>query len=140
MTTHCERCRALEAQILTTWAKVFPTVEWLDAETALRYMGAELESVTENRRRIAALETQYGELRQLAAECPLPRTFEEVQKAHDLLGCLMGLQEEVGSQAPGMLVAALDVLCWVLRHEHNPVFETVLSQLEAIAAERGIRP
>jgi hypothetical protein len=63
------------------------------------------------------------------------RTQEEIQKAHDMLVaiCLKevpspfsGNQEEAFS---GLSIAA-GVLCWVLEHDHNSVFEKLLADMQ----------
>jgi hypothetical protein len=72
---------------------------------------------------------------------PPPREFSEIQRAHDVIAGVV-LQWErfkdwfpVGTGAP--LVNALNTLCWVLQHDHNPAFEETLKQVEDTMAKRG---
>jgi hypothetical protein len=59
------------------------------------------------------------------------RTAREVYRAHDVLKAIV--LNEVPNPFEGALeiasmVSALDVLCWVLRHDHNNSFETNLAK------------
>lgn len=36
------------------------------------------------------------------------------------------------------LMISCDVLCWVLKHDHNPTFEENISKLEAQLKEIGV--
>jgi hypothetical protein len=108
----CERCRHLEELIFALWTKLFARVEWIDAETALRYFGVELESMrgtaADLSERIDVLEGQAATMRLLLpayrrvleaerarldgtvpkvadAEAIRLRPPEDVQRAHDAL-------------------------------------------------------
>jgi hypothetical protein len=67
------------------------------------------------------------------------RDWHEIQRSHDLLQALLA------GDIPGLLVepqgafhAAMDVLCWVLGHDHNPAFAENLEQIEQEFERRGI--
>jgi len=64
------------------------------------------------------------------------RDEAEVQRAHDMLaGIILG---EVPLPLPNdKLCCAIDVLCWVLRHDHNDSFAKNLMIIEMLAAEAG---
>ena len=66
---------------------------------------------------------------------PLPR----IERAHDLLaGILNGdVPLELAPEDERQAHTALDVLCWVLEHQHNPTFANNLHQLEEKARKRG---
>ena len=67
------------------------------------------------------------------------RDSEEIQKAHDALSAIIA--GEVPDPFEGgereTCVAALDVLCWILRHDHNPAFAENLAKVDAFLKERG---
>ena len=70
---------------------------------------------------------------------PAMRSQDELQRAHDLLhGIVLG---EVPVGVPEadrpILVASLDVLCWALRHDHNPAFAENLATFEEELARLG---
>jgi hypothetical protein len=67
------------------------------------------------------------------------RPTDEIIRAHDiLLAVSLGEIGQIPNEATfHALEAALDVLCWVLRHEHNPTFAANLATLEAFIAEQG---
>jgi len=75
------------------------------------------------------------------------RDREEIQRAHDILAALV-LQPEIGprldQEARRVLVINLDVLCWVLRHDHNVSFpgmlEVIEAQLELLGIQIGRHP
>jgi len=59
------------------------------------------------------------------------RTPDEIQKAHDVLWSVLMNETPVtlfGDSEIGAH-AALDVLCWILRHDHNKAFEENLEKL-----------
>jgi len=62
------------------------------------------------------------------------RDQEEVQKAHDLLACLI-----LEGHGNAILAYSADVLCWVLTHSHNHKFDTLLLQAEKLAEDLGMR-
>jgi hypothetical protein len=67
------------------------------------------------------------------------REWQEVQRAHDLL--IPIVTGEVPHPCPEQAVEihlALDVLCWVLRHEHNTKFASNLAHLEDWLARQGV--
>lgn len=70
------------------------------------------------------------------------KTTLEVHAAHDRLVAI--LLKEVPNpfdddpQAERMLIAATDVLCWVLEHDHNLAFTENLQKIDAFLAERGL--
>lgn len=68
------------------------------------------------------------------------RSQEEVQAAHDrLVAILLGeLPNPFANTPQPMLAAAVDVLCWILRHEHNPHFENNLALIDQFFFERGL--
>lgn len=70
------------------------------------------------------------------------RDKDEVQKAHDQLRAV--LLEEVLVPNPYIarrtkagVTAALDALCWVLRHDHNQTFAENLHQLDKYLVAHG---
>jgi hypothetical protein len=67
------------------------------------------------------------------------RSPDEIQQAHDRLHPLVTgevlLPLGVGEQQA--LRAALDVLCWVLDHDHNRTFSTNLVLLDQMLQSRG---
>lgn len=63
---------------------------------------------------------------------------EEIQAAHDRLQAIV--LGEVPNPFPGVsLVAVLDVLCWVLGHEHNPRFAENLTTIDNFLRKAGFR-
>lgn len=77
---------------------------------------------------------------------PPIRTQDEIQKAHDFLS-MIALGEVpnpfnkndpfAGERMIG-LTAALDVLCWILHHDHNPHFGANLKFIEEAFKNAGI--
>jgi hypothetical protein len=67
------------------------------------------------------------------------RSELEIQRAHDLLiGIALGdAQVPLTLEMRLILHASADALCWALEHDHNPNFENVLQELEALAKHRG---
>lgn len=67
------------------------------------------------------------------------RPSGEIQKAHDLLvGVLLGeLPHGLGEEELTILNACAGVLCWTLRHDHNPTFEHTIKGLEKLAISLG---
>lgn len=62
---------------------------------------------------------------------PLIRNYEDIELAHDCLrGWVMGVApEDMDEEALQPTHAALDVLCWVLGHDHNTTFGDNLEKL-----------
>lgn len=65
----------------------------------------------------------------------------EVQRAHDILSAVVCREIPVAlsHHARQGYHAALDVLCWVLGHDHNPAFAANLAQIDAEAEAAGYR-
>lgn len=63
----------------------------------------------------------------------------EIQRAHDILVPVVTgeIEIEMDAQDKHALHYATDVLCWILRHEHNRAFEENLFNLEAELSLRG---
>jgi len=69
------------------------------------------------------------------------KTELEIQFAHDMLVGIM-LNEVSVSMAPELrdyIRDATPVLCWVLEHQHSPVFDNVIKQIEDEMAKHGIK-
>lgn len=67
------------------------------------------------------------------------RTEEEVIRAHDqLLAFILGEVVPIEPQDRERLALLAQVLCWVLRHDHNTGFEETLAQLTQAAAAAGM--
>jgi hypothetical protein len=69
------------------------------------------------------------------------RTEAEIQRAHDLLSLVLldpvtGQTVDPNTQAT--MMHNLDVLCWVLHHDHNETFPKNLAQLEDDLARAGV--
>jgi hypothetical protein len=78
----------------------------------------------------------------LPAEQPeLERSRDEIQHAHDVLAFIVTTPKLrkalVKEDAVDRLTAALDVLCWMLRHDHNRTFASNLARLENAMATMG---
>jgi len=61
------------------------------------------------------------------------RTREEVQRAHDILAGLIlkpDIAARLDEDARRLIVMNLDVLCWVLCHDHNLSFPGMLKVIE----------
>ncbi|MEA3211300.1 MAG: hypothetical protein QOE70_4357 [Chthoniobacter sp.] len=68
------------------------------------------------------------------------RPFMDVQRAHDLFHAIrMGTvpSDFLSAESRLALFAALDVLCWVLKHAHSTAFTTNLEAIERLLEERG---
>jgi hypothetical protein len=70
------------------------------------------------------------------------RDVNEVQRAHDLLVSLALdeklLQAAVTLESRPYILYALNVLCWVLKHDHNVSFALSLTKLEAALKGLGV--
>jgi hypothetical protein len=66
----------------------------------------------------------------------------EIQAAHDRLKAIV--LKEVPWPFPNtpeaVVISALDVLCWVLQHEHNQSFADNLTAIDAFMSSRGLGP
>lgn len=69
------------------------------------------------------------------------KTIEEIQRAHDLLHALVTGAVEMRLVGRNLFLANgnLDVLCWVLGHEHNTTFAENLVQLREMIGAAGFR-
>lgn len=67
------------------------------------------------------------------------RDEDEVQRAHDVLIAviLREIPSPFGDEERGLLMAAANALCWVLRHDHNTDFATNLKDIEDHIASLG---
>ncbi|MGH9665770.1 MAG: hypothetical protein ACRD9L_15195 [Bryobacteraceae bacterium] len=64
-------------------------------------------------------------------------THDAAEQAHQTLVKLLEIPRPIEPIALHYISAALDVLCWVLEHPHNPNFADNLSRLErAVEARR----
>lgn len=73
-------------------------------------------------------------------EQPHLRPAAEIQRAHDLFIAIVTgeIPCPFAGQPKDLMIAALDVLCWVLQHDHNPHMENNLRTLEQGLREMGI--
>lgn len=64
----------------------------------------------------------------------------EIQAAHDQLVAILLREVPNPWPAEGMplVQAAAEVLCWVLKHEHNQTFTENLQHMEAFFREQGL--
>ena len=70
------------------------------------------------------------------------RNQDEIQKAHDRYAAtILGeIPNPFGEDHKKFLIAACDVLCWVLEHDHNHSFEENLQKLIEAHEAVGIHP
>lgn len=71
----------------------------------------------------------------------------EIQKAHDILLPLLApntglppdaIAEVIGNETDKLMThCMLDVLCWVLKHDHNTAFDENLSRIKGKLEELG---
>jgi len=61
---------------------------------------------------------------------------KKIQRAHDLL-LQLTLDQMLGEELAPKVILALDVLCWVLCHDHNPSFQDKLNGLEQALKDAG---
>jgi hypothetical protein len=70
------------------------------------------------------------------------RARDDVQRGHDLLVHVVTDEEARGlfsNTDVESLTRSLDALCWVLRHDHNRTFASVLAQIEMRMEASGFR-
>jgi hypothetical protein len=69
------------------------------------------------------------------------RTGDEIQRAHDILTAMI-LQREIvarlDDETRRVVTRSIDVLCWVLRHDHNESFQGMLEVIDAHMAAMGL--
>lgn len=68
------------------------------------------------------------------------RDREEIQRAHNFLIAMLNDERTFASpEVERSIHASADVLCWVLKHDHNDTFANNLAGLERTAAGLGIK-
>jgi hypothetical protein len=71
------------------------------------------------------------------------RGYDDIERAHDLLAAIIA-QDATGlalsAETLYAIHSALDVLCWVLVHDHNTAFAGNLTMLEEAIMEAGYVP
>jgi hypothetical protein len=69
------------------------------------------------------------------------RGMFEIQRAHDLItGILLSpLREKFQPSEIAEMVATANVLCWILRHEHNQTLAAGLEFLENFLRKEGLQ-
>jgi hypothetical protein len=65
------------------------------------------------------------------------RKESEIQAAHDRLTAIVLGEVPIWTANTESVTAALDVLCWVLGHDHNQTFAENLRTIDDTLAERG---
>lgn len=67
------------------------------------------------------------------------KSEEEIQRAHDTLWSLVTGEIAIASTRGTIQAAhcALDVLCWILNHDHNKSFQANLDEIQREAERRG---
>lgn len=65
------------------------------------------------------------------------RSAAEIQRAHDILVAMLVGEVPRPQGKEEVLVSTASVLCWVLKHDHNPTFETLIANLEKGLQELG---
>ena len=65
---------------------------------------------------------------------------EEIKKAHDMIAAfyLGHIPTVMDARDRHALMSCLDVLCWVLGHDHNTAFANNLERLQAITEAHGL--
>ena len=64
---------------------------------------------------------------------------DAVVKAHDtLIAIIMGELPDIEIEATESMRGAADVLCWLLGHEHNEMFQDNLDKIEAYLTSHGM--
>ena len=71
------------------------------------------------------------------------RDESEIQRAHDILVAVvtgeLGPVVALNPEAEAAFHGALDVLCWILRHDHNTAFTKNVARIEEWAKSQGYR-
>ncbi len=69
------------------------------------------------------------------------RDKDDIQAAHDrLVAIVLGeVPAPVDARLHNSIIAALDVLCWVLEHDHNETFANNLKLIDKCLAEHGLK-
>jgi hypothetical protein len=72
-----------------------------------------------------------------------PRSVEDIEHAHDLLISLLlaeadEMESLLGTEVLDNMVICADVLCWVLGHDHNPIFADKLRNFAKFAKLTGL--
>ena len=67
------------------------------------------------------------------------RSKDDIHKAHDMLSAIIlgDVPSPWGLPIPPEIIAAQDILCWVLNHEHNRQFADNLKAAEGFLADQG---
>src|SRR5262249_41298372 len=72
---------------------------------------------------------------------PVPRSQDELQRAHDILAGVVLHWSRVEHWFPtgmgAVLVRSLEVLCWALGHNHNTSFAERLGSIERTMTAHG---
>jgi uncharacterized protein YpiB (UPF0302 family) len=69
-------------------------------------------------------------------EFPPMKSFDEVQKTHDLLSSAME-HVEIESESKELLNTITTVLCWVLNHEEGTKMDALVSELDSALRQLG---
>ena len=114
------------------WKDLYPDEEWPGEVEQLRAMAEELR----------VIRSLLGFADPLAPRHhPDLRSREEIDRAHDLLVQLRldqpVLDRVIHTADQHRLNAAIDVLCWILRHEHSRTFANILTDIELRLAALG---
>jgi len=121
-----------EMGLVLAYARVFPDEEYPGAEAACDFLVAEIDT-----------------LRTILNTPPIHREMRlqnELQHAHDLLVGLLGLSATMDPRIKSIVTddelkladAQASVLCWVLRHDHNPKFTECLGYMEQFFRSLGV--
>ena len=70
----------------------------------------------------------------------MPKTAEELQKAHDILVAIIldEVPHEIKGPAKTIVSIQCDVLCWALGHAHNEAFGKNLATIMADLEKKGL--
>jgi hypothetical protein len=70
---------------------------------------------------------------------PVLRDEREIQRAHDILEAVVRgeVNVSVDDESRAHIFGALDVLCWVLHHDHNHTFPSNLARIERAMERAG---
>lgn len=69
------------------------------------------------------------------------KSADKIQIYHDVLMAVVSEEIDIGLPPDEInkAHAALDALCWVLDHEHNPKFEENMRKIMALAERKGYK-